>query len=327
MTTRLRYRVGSLLLFAVIPALGAANAQAQAYPARPVRMIVPFVPGGNTDIIARVYAQKMGEFLGQQVIIDNRGGAGGTIGTELASKAPPDGYTILMVSAGHTINPAMAKKLPYDSVKDFAPIGVIADVPTAFVVHPSLPVKNAKELVALATARPGELNYSTAGRGTVGHLAAELLKSVAKINIVAVHYKGTGQSMIDLVAGHVQMQFPSMPAAVQYTRTGRLRMIAQTGEKRSSAAPDVPTMREQGLKTFVVSSGFAMFAPAGTPRPIIDRVHAALVKALNDPGVKDSLAKQGAEVVAGTPEQHDAFNKTEIAKWIKVAREAGIQPE
>ena len=290
-------------------------------------MVVPFAPGGNTDIIARVYAPKMAEAIGQQIVIDNRGGAGGTIGTELASKAPPDGYTILMVSAGHTINPAMAKKLPYDSVRDFAPIGIIADVPTAFVVHPSFPAKNVKEFVAIARTRPGEVFYSTAGRGTVGHLAAELLNSVAKVKLTAVHYKGSGPSMIDLVAGHVQMQFPSMPAAVQYTRPGKLRMIAQTGEKRSNAAPDVPSMQEQGLKGFVVSSGFAMFAPAGTPKPIIERLNAAMVKALNDPGVRNNLAQQGAEVVASSPEAHDTFNRAEIAKWIKVAREAGIQPE
>ena len=316
-----------LLLPTALLGFAAVNVEAQTYPAKAVRMIVPFAPGGNTDIIARVYASKMAEIIGQQIFIDNRGGAGGTIGTELAAKAAPDGYTILMVSAGHTINPAMAKKLPYDSIKDFAPIGVIADVPTAFVVHPSLPAKNVKEFIAIAKARPGEIFYSTAGRGTVGHLSAELLNSTAKIKLTAVHYKGSGPSMIDLVAGHVQMQFPSMPAAVQYTRTGRLRMIAQTGEKRSSAAPDIPTTQEQGLKGFVVSSGFAMFAPAGTPRPIVDRIHSAMVKALNDPAVKESLAKQGAEVVASTPEQHDQFNRTEIAKWIKVAREAGIQPE
>lgn len=290
-------------------------------------MIVPFAPGGNTDIIARVYAPRFAEYLGQQVIIDNRGGAGGTIGTELAARAAPDGYTLLMVSAGHTINPAMIKKLPYDSIKDFAPISVIADVPTAFVVHPSLPVKTVKEFVALAKSRPGQIFYSTAGRGTVGHLSAELLNSIAHIRLVAVHYKGSGPSMIDLVAGQVQLQFPSMPAAVQHVRAGRLRMIAQTGEKRSSAAPDIPTMQEAGLKGFVVSSGFAMFAPAGTPRPVIEHVHAALVKALNDPGVRASLTKQGAEVVASTAEQHDAFNRAEIAKWIKVARGAGIQPE
>lgn len=316
-----------LLPAIALPGLAAIDSQAQTYPAKAVRMIVPFVPGGNTDIIARVYAPKMSEFIGQQVFIDNRGGAGGTIGTEIAAKAVPDGYTILMVSAGHVINPAMVKKLPYDSIKDFTPISVIADVPTAFVVHPSLPAKSIKEFIAIAKARPGEINYSTAGRGTVGHLSAELLNSMANIKLVHVPYKGTGQAMVDLVAGHVQMQFPSMPAAVQHVRTGKLRMIAQTGKKRSPAAPETPTMEESGLPGFVVSSGFAMFAPAGTPRPVIDRIHAALVKALNDPVVRSSLAQQGAEVVASTPEEHNQFNRSEIAKWIKVARAAGIQPE
>jgi tripartite-type tricarboxylate transporter receptor subunit TctC len=317
------------IAFACSTALMAAAvaAGAQPYPTKPVRMIIPFAPGGNTDIIGRVFAPRFGQFLGQQVVIDNRGGAGGAIGTEVAAKSPPDGYTLLMVSASHTINPAMAKKLPYDSIRDFAPISVIADVPTAFTVHPALPARNVKEFIAIAKARPGEIFYSTAGRGTVGHLAAELLDSVAGIRLTAVHYKGSGPSVIDLIAGHVQMQFMSMPAAVPHVKTGKLRMIAQTGEKRSSAAPDVPTAQEQGLKSFVVSSGFALFAPAGTPRPVIDRVHAALVKALNDPSVKNNLMQQGAEVVASTPEQHDAFNRAEIAKWIKVAREAGIQPE
>ena len=304
-----------------------APAYAQSYPVKPVRMIVPFAPGGNTDIIARVFAPKMGEILGQQIVIDNRGGAGSTIGTEAAARAAPDGYTLLMVSAAHTINPAMIKKLNYDSVKDFTPLGVVADVPTAFVVHPSLPTKTVKEFIAIARSKPGEINYSTAGRGTVGHLAPELLQSIAKIKLTAVHYKGSGQSMIDLVAGHVQMQFPSMPAGLQFSSGGRLRMIAQTGEQRSPAAPKVPTMQEQGVKGFVVSSGFAMFAPPGTPRPIVDRVHAALVKALNDPTIKDNLAKQGADVVASTPEQHDKFNRDEIAKWIRVVKVAGIEPE
>ena len=325
MTRQSRLRAGAALFF--IAAASAASVHAQNYPVKPVRMVIPFAPGGNTDIIGRVFAPKFGEILGQQIVIENRGGAGGSIGTEIASRAAPDGYTLLMVSAGHTTHPAMAKKLPYDSVKDFAPIGIIADVPTGFVVHPSLPAKNVKEFIAIAKSKPGEINYSTAGRGTVGHLSAELLQSVAKIKLTAVHYKGSGPSMIDLLAGHVQMQFPSMPAALQHSSGGRLRMIGQTGEKRSPAAPNVPTMQEQGLKGFVVASGFAMFAPAGTPRPIIDRVNAALVKALNDPGVKANLAKQGADVVASTPEQHDKFNRNEIAKWIKVAREAGIEPE
>jgi tripartite-type tricarboxylate transporter receptor subunit TctC len=232
-----------------------------------------------------------------------------------------------MVSAAHTINPAMAKKLPYDSIKDFAPISIVADVPTAFAVHPLLPVKNVKEFIALARARPGQLNYSTAGRGTVGHLSAELLSSMAKIKMVHVPYKGTGQSIIDLIAGHVQLQFSSMPAVIQHSRTGKLRMLAQGGKTRSAAAPDVPTMEEAGVAGFVVSSGFGLLAPAGTPRPVIDRVHAALVKALSDPAIRNNLLGQGAEPVGNTPEAYDAFNRAEIAKWIKVVREAGIEPE
>lgn len=299
---------------------------AQNYPTKTVRMIIPFAAGGNTDIIGRIFAPKMAEILGQQVIIDNRGGAGGTIGTEALTRAAPDGYTLLMASAGHTINPAMFKKLPYDSIKDFVPIGIVADVPTAFVIHPSLPPKTLQEFIALAKARPNDIFYSTAGIGTVGHLCAELLISTANIKLTAVHYKGSGPSMIDLVGGHVQMQFPSMPAAVPHVATGKLRMIAQTGEKRSPAAPTIPTMQEQGLKGFVVSSGFSMFAPAGTPKPVIDRVNAALAQALKDPKVSKTLLDQGAEPNGSSPEAHDKFNRAEIQKWIKVARAAGIQP-
>jgi len=304
-----------------------AQAAAQTYPTKPVRLMVPFVPGGNTDIIARVVAPEMSKALGQQLVIENRGGGGSTIGTEVVAKSPPDGYTLLLVSAAHVINPAMIKKLPYDSIRDFAPISVVADVPTAFAIHPTLPVKNVKEFIALAKARPGQLNYSTAGRGTVGHLSAELLSSIAQIKMVHIAYKGTGQSITDLVAGHVQLQFSSMPAVINHARAGKLRLLAQTGEKRSAAAKDVPTMLESGVKGFVVSSGFGLLAPAGTPRPVIDRVHGALLKALAEPNVRNNLSGQGAEPVGNTPEAYDAFNKAEIAKWIKVARGAGIDPE
>ena len=307
--------------------LAAAGAAAQQYPVKPVRMMVPFVPGGNTDIIARIVAPEMSKALGQQLVIENRGGAGSIIGTEVVAKSPPDGYTLLMVSAAHVINPAMVKKLPYDSLRDFAPISVVADVPTAFAVHPTLPVKNVKDFIALARARPGQLNYSTAGRGTVGHLSAELLSSMTKIKMVHIAYKGTGQSITDLIAGHVQLQFSSMPAVINHARAGKLRLLAQTGAKRSGAASDVPTMEESGVKGFVVSSGFGLLAPAGTPRPVIDRVHGALVKALADPGVRNNLSGQGADPVGNTPEAYDAFNRAEIAKWIRVAREAGIDPE
>jgi tripartite-type tricarboxylate transporter receptor subunit TctC len=310
-------------------ALIAANctALAQNYPARTIRMVIPFAAGGNTDIIGRIFAPKMAEILGQQIIIDNRGGAGGAIGTEIVMRAPPDGYTLLMASAGHTINPSMIKKLPYDSVRDFTPMGIVADVPTAFVLHPSLPPKNLKEFIALAKARPNDIFYSTAGIGTVGHLSAELLISTAKIKLTGVHYKGSGPSMTDLVGGHIQMQFPSMPAAVPYVASNRLRMIAQTGEKRSPAAPTVPTMIEQGMKDFIVSSGFSMFGPANTPKAVVDRVNAALIQALKDPKVSKTLLEQGAEPNGSTPDVHDKFNRAEIQKWIQVVRAAGIEAQ
>jgi tripartite-type tricarboxylate transporter receptor subunit TctC len=217
--------------------------------------------------------------------------------------------------------------MPYDSVKDFTALGIIADVPTALVLHPSVPVKNMKELIAMAKARPDALNYSTAGRGTVGHLSAELLSSIAKIKLTPIHYKSAGQALIDVVSGQVHFQFSSMPAALQHTRSGRLRMIAQTGETRSPAAKDVPTAVEQGVKGFVVSSGFAVFGPANMPRPLVERINGTLVKALGDPAVKNGLASQGADVVASSPEAHDRFNRNEIAKWIKVAKDAQIEAE
>ncbi len=314
-----------ILLAGTVLSCLACTAAAQGYPAKTVRMIVPFPPGGNTDIIARIVVPKMAEDLGQQIIIDNRGGAGSIIGTEIASKAPPDGYTLLMVSAAHVMNPSVTKKLPYDSIRDFTPISVVADVPTAFVVHPSLPVKNVKDLIAIAKSRPGELNYATAGSGTVGHLAGELFNSMAGVKLTQILYKGSGPAAIDLLAGHVHMQFASMPAVIQFARAGKMRMIAQTGEKRSSAAADVPTMIESGLKGYIVSSGFALFAPANTQKPVVDRVHGALIKSLRHPDVSKNLAGQGAEPVGNTPEQHDAFNKSEIQKWIKVAKQAGIE--
>ena len=319
-TARTLLTVTALLLMA-------APVAAQTYPVKTIRMVIPFAAGGNTDIIGRSFSPKMAEILGQQIIIDNRGGAGGVIGTEAVMRAAPDGYTVLMASAGHTINPAMFKKLPYDSVRDFTPLGIVADVPTAFIIHPSLPPKNLKEFITLAKARPNDIFYATAGIGTVGHLTAELLISTANIKLTAVHYKGSGPSMIDLVGGHVQMQLSSMPAAIPHVASNKLRMIAQTGEKRSPAAPTVPTMQEQGMKDFVVSSGFSMLGPANTPKPIVDRINAALAQALKDPKVSKLLLEQGAEPNGGTPEAHDKFNRAEIQKWIKVVRAAGIEPQ
>jgi tripartite-type tricarboxylate transporter receptor subunit TctC len=290
-------------------------------------MIVPFAPGGNTDIIARIVAPGMSKALGQQIVIENRGGAGSMIGTDVAAKSAPDGYTILMVSAAHVINPAMVKKLPYDPVRSFAAISKVADVPAALVVHPSLPVKSVKQLVVLAKANPGKLNYGSAGRGSIGHLSAELLGSVAGIKMTHVPYKGAGPALVDTVAGHVELLISSMPAVIPHARAGKLRMIGQAGEKRSPAAPDVPTMIEAGLNEFVVTAGFGLFAPAGTPRPAIDRVLAALKASLSDRDVRSRLAGEGADPVGSTPEEYDRFTRTEIEKWIKVARAAGIEPE
>jgi tripartite-type tricarboxylate transporter receptor subunit TctC len=320
-------RLGRDLLFVALSGGALAAAHAQTYPVKAVRMIVPFAPGGNTDIIARIVVPDMSKALGQQIIIDNRGGAGSMIGTEVASKSPPDGYTLLMVSAAHVINPAMVKNLPFDPVRSFAAISKVADVPAALVVHPSLPVRNVKQLIALAKSRPGELNYSSAGRGSIGHLSAELLGSMAKVKMTHVPYKGAGPAIVDTVAGHVELVISSMPAVIGYSRAGRLRMIAQGGEKRSAAAKDVPTMIEAGVSGFVVTAGFGLFAPAGTPRPAIDRVLAAVKASLSNPGVRDQLSGQGADPVGSTPEEYAAFTASEVAKWKKVALAAGIQPE
>ncbi len=311
----------------LLASLAPSISPAQTYPTKTIRMIVPFAAGGNTDIIARIVAPEMGKLFGQQIIIDNRGGAGSIIGTEIAARSPADGYTLITVSAAHVINPAMIKKLPYDSIKDFTAISMIADVPTALVVHPALPVKTVKEFTALARARPGQITYSTGGRGTVGHLAGELFSSIEKVKLIHVPYKSTGLSVIDLLAGHVQTQFSSLPVVIQYVRSGKLRMVAQTGKTRSPAVKEVPTMLEAGIKDFVVSSGFGMFAPAGTPRPVVDRVHGTLIAALGNPTVRDALGGQGADPVGSTPEAFAEFTRSEIDKWMKVVRMAGIQPE
>lgn len=299
----------------------------QAWPTKPVRLVVPFAPGGNTDIIARAIAPKMTQELGQQILIDNRGGAGSTLGTAIVAKSPPDGYTIGMVSSAHVINPGVRKSLPYDSINDFAPITLIADVPNGLVVHPSLPVRDIKQLVVLAKARPGQLAYATPGHGTSTHLAIEMLSNAAGLKMLHVPYKGVGPATTDVVAGQAHMIFAALPAFIEFVRAGRLRMIAQAGAKRSPAAPEVPTMIEQGYKDFVVSSGFGMFAPAKTPRPIVDRVNAAVVKALADPAVRNGLSSQGAEAVGNSPDEYDRYNRSEIERWTKVARAAGVVPE
>ncbi len=295
-------------------------------PGRPIRLVVPFAPGGNVDIISRAISNELGQNLGAPIVIYNRAGDGGEIGFFIFDKATNEFYTLLMVSASHVINPSMVKKLPYDTLKAFAAVSMVSDVPTVLVAHPSVQAKTLKELIALAKANPDKLNMGTSGIGTVGHLSGELLKSMAHIKLEIIHYKGAGPALIDLLGGHVQLQFVSMPAAISYIRSGKLRAIAMTGAKRSPAAPDIPTMEEEGLPGFLVSTGFGMFVPAGTPRPIIDKLHDAIVKTLKMPEVKKRLAEQGADPVGSTPEEYEAFVRSEIAKWLKVVKEAGIKP-
>ena len=304
-----------------------SNAGAQSYPSKPIRVINPAAPGGNSDIVFRLLSPKMSEILGQQLVFDYRPGAGGTIGADMTAKSAPDGYTTAIVAASFVINPALIKKLPYDTEKDFTPLGLVVDIPTAVVVHPSLPAKNVKELIALATTRPGQIFFSSSGPGTVGHLAGELLNSQARIRLVHVPYKGIAPGVIDLIAGHVQLSFPSIPVVIQNVRSGKLRMIVQCGETRSPSVPEVPTMQESGRAGFVVSSGFSYIGPAGMPQPIVAKLNSALTKSLQDPAVRKELIERGANPVGNTYAQHAAYIKSEIEKWIKVARAAGIASE
>ena len=304
-----------------------ADATAQAFPSRPLRVVNPAAPGGNSDVFFRLLQPKMTEVLGQQLVIDYRVGAGGTIGGEVVAKSAPDGYTTGLMAASFVINPAMIKKMPFNTLKDFTALGLIVDVPSGLVVHPSLPVRNLKEFIALAKKRPGELFYSTSGRGTVGHLSGELLNSMAGIKLVHVPYKGAGPAAIDLVAGQVQLQFASMPLLTGYISAGRLRLIAQTGAKRSEYAPDMPTMEEAGLPGFVVRSGFSFVGPAGLPKPIADKLNLAMVTSVKDAENRKTLVKLGADPIGSSIEEHDAYIKSEIPKWIKMARDAGIEPQ
>ena len=307
--------------------LVAGNASAQSFPSKPLRVINPAAPGGNSDIFFRLLSPKMTELLGQPLVIDYRPGAGGVVGADIIAKSSPDGYTSGIVASSFMINPSLMRKLPYDTVKDFSPLGLLVDVPTGVVVHPSLPVKNVKELIALAKARPGQLNYSSSGPGAVGHLSGELLNSLARINIVHIPYKGIAPGIIDLIAGHVQLSFASMPVVLGHVRQGRLRLLAQAGAKRAVSLPDVPTAHESGVPGFIVSSGFSFVGPAGMPRPVAEKLNDALAKALRDPAARKSLVDSGAEPVGNSIEEHAAIIKSEIEKWRKVVRAAGIEPQ
>jgi tripartite-type tricarboxylate transporter receptor subunit TctC len=300
-------------------------AAAQAFPTKVVRVINPAAPGGNSDILFRLLQPKMSEVLGQNLVMDYRPGAGGIIGVEITSKAPADGYTTALVAASFLINPAVRSKLPYDTPKDFTPLGLIVDLPAGFMVHPSMPVKSVKEMIALAKAKPGQILYSTSGAGAIGHMAAELFNSMAGVKMVHVPYKGAGPSVIDLVGGHVQTTFVSLPLVVGHVQSGRLRILAQCGAKRFESLPDVPTMQEAGVPGFVVSSGFSFIGPAGIPRPVAEKLNAALAQSIRDPENRKQLIARAAEPVGSSIDEHAAFMKAEIAKWTKVARQANIK--
>jgi len=303
------------------------GAVAQTFPNKLVRVVNPAAPGGNSDVFFRLLQPKMTEFLGQQLVFDYRPGAGGTVGGEIIARSPADGYTTGLVAASFVINPSMIKKMPYDTIKDFTGLGLIVDVPSGLVVHPALPVKNVKELIALAKARPGQLFCSSSGRATVGHMSVELFNAMAGTKIVHVPYKGAGPAIIDLVAGHVQLQFSSLPLVSGHVQQGRIRLIAQTGDKRAGFAKDVPTMPEAGLPGYVVSSGFSFIGPVGIPRAVAERLNGALVASLRDSANRKFLLEQGAEPVGNTLDEHEAYIKSEVAKWIKVVKQAGIEPQ
>ena len=309
-------------------AIGAAPAaRAQAYPAKPVRMIAASSPGSAVDIVARIVAQKLGDQVGQQVIVDNRAGAGGNLGAEIAAKAAPDGYTLFMGTPAHAINTGLYRKLNYDLVRDFAPVSQVTTGQYAIVVHPSLPVKSIKELIALARAKPGQLNYASAGSGNATHLAGELFNSLARVKLVHVAYKGSGPALIDLVGGQVQLMFANLTAALPQVKTGRIRALAVTGEKRAAVAPELPTVTEAGVPGYVVVSWFGVLVPAATPREIVMRLNAILAQAMRAPDIRERLAGEGAEPAVGTPEQFAAFIRADIAQWTKVIKDAGIVAE
>ncbi len=314
------------ILAASIPAL---PVQAQsAYPARPIRLIVPLAPGGPSDILARSMAQQLTESLKQTVFVENRTGAGGIIGSDIAAKSSADGYNMLLIAvATYTINASRYKKLPYDPHKDLKPVAVLAGAPYVLVVHPALPVRSLKELVALDRKRPGELNYASGGAGTGPHLATEVLKANTGMTAVHVAYKGAGPAMTDLVAGHVQFQLANMIASLPLVKNGRLRGIAVSGSKRSQALPDVPTIAESGVSGLDEVGGHMIMVPGATPQPVVSRLYQELVKVLQQPDVKARLEGEGAEIFGMSPERSAALIKSEIDRMGKIIKQLGLQAD
>jgi len=304
-----------------------ASALAQDYPTKPLRLIAPFAPGGPTDLFARLMGAKLGERLGQPVLVENRPGAGGSVGAEVAAKAAPDGYTLILVSSSFAVNATLYPKLPYDTLKDFAPVTLLASAPFVLVAHTSVPADSVRELIALAKAKPGALNYGSGGSGSGPHIVAELFKSQASVDIVHIPYKGTGPLIAALVAGDVQLAFGNMFALVPQVKSGRLKAIAVTGRERSSALPEVPTVGESGLPGFEAVGVHGLLAPAGTPKRVIDRLNAECVAILRSPEMRAQLASDGADAVGNTPEQYAGQIAAEMHKWSKLIVERGIRAD
>jgi tripartite-type tricarboxylate transporter receptor subunit TctC len=317
------------LLAVLLSALAAANAfgQPQQYPTKPIRVLVGFPPGGNSDFVARVVARGLGDLWGQQAIVENRPGAGGNIAAEMVAKAPPDGHTLLLAVFAHTVNPSLYSKLPFDPLKDFAPILLCASAANVLVVHPSLPVKSVKEMIALAKAKPGAITYASAGNGTASHLAGELLRMLSGIDIVHVPYRGTGPAHTDLMGGRVTMLFGVMAGTLPSVRAGRLRALAVTTLKRWPGAAEVPTMSEAGVSGFELNSWSGLLAPAGTPRGIVMRLNTEVARLLHTSETRERLYAFGAEPAENTPEEFAAYLGSELAKWAKVVKAAGIKAE
>ncbi|HXF68126.1 MAG TPA: tripartite tricarboxylate transporter substrate binding protein [Burkholderiales bacterium] len=311
-------------LSAPVPA--ARTAGPDTYPQRPVRMVIAFAPGGGTDIIGRIVAQRLSEAWGQTVVVDNRPGAGSTIGTEIVARAAPDGHTLQTVSMSHALNVSLYRKLPYDPVRDFAPVAQLATAPNVLVVHPSVPARSVKELIALAKSRPGQLNFSSSGSGGVSHLSAELLRSAAGIDIVHVPYKGAGPAMTALLAGEVQIMMATMPVASAQIKANRVRALAISSAKRSPLAPELPTIAEAGFPGFQTDTWYGVLAPSRTPPALVHRINRDIARVLEAPEVKAMFEQQGAQTAAGTPESFGAFIRAEIEKWAKVIRAARIEP-
>ncbi len=310
----------------VLFADAALSQTAQSYPAKPIRIVVPFPAGGNADIFARLLAQKMAETWPQPIIVDNRAGAAGIIGTQLVAKAPPDGYTLLLGTTGtHTTNPAVYEKLPYDPLRDFAPVSNLADSPFLLVVHPSVPVASLKELIGLAKARPGQLHYASFGAGSSAHLAGEMLRTAARIDIVHVPYKGGPPALADVVGGHVAFMFNSLPAVIPQVKAGKLRALALAAKTRAPSLPDRVTFAEAGIADFEAGSWYGVLAPAVTPKDVVARLHAEIVRILALPDVKQRFAAEGAVAIGNTPEQFVEQIRQEMARWAKVARDANVK--